>query len=57
MIEKNPIGSKHPVTFPVIPGHPVRIEFGAGIRAAGLEEDFFIFGGDGEPNISLEEAW
>ena len=47
MVEKNPVGRKHVITFAVIFGHPVGIQLCACIGTSGLEIRILILGGTG----------
>jgi len=42
MVEENPINRKHAVSLPVIAHHPIGIELGRSIGAAGLQGSVFI---------------
>ena len=44
MIEQNAAGAKDVVTLAVVDGHPVRIQLGHAIRAAGVERRAFDLG-------------
>lgn len=45
MVEEDAVAGIHPVPFPVIPGHPVRVDLGAGIGAPRVKRRLLVLWG------------